>query len=454
MVDEIKGNDEKIEVGVNEAFISEVSKIMGWYNEMPFDPNEVLGVRSSFKTKEEAVRKMDEGDPTLAGLKETMLASILGQEQEVKPHPDDKGEKEYIEAMLKRISSFRDKQKDMLSALFIGNSFTELIYKQESYQNKTVWALDEELGGLIVRPPSNFCYKQKDDGTWDLLFTPYGENIFIESCLIGNEIVLDSRKFKAMTYNAQFGNPIGRGIYNDIYNYWWLKKEEVKLWGLLGEIFVSPSKAITKKDKESNFTTEENGVLKEYANNPRANTTMILPDSQIDVVFFNQNPKDPGDAYKNFIDFCSLSMAYRMHGQGLALNETSGSQAKERVRLKLFNYLTESYIKSFEEFMNFQIIKQLCDLNFENPAYPKFSIVLPEAPDPKEWVEAMEKATGLGAEIPRTWFEEKLGVPNPKDGEDILKVPEKQTGQQFVKFLAEIEEKVQVYMQDERYLTQ
>lgn len=453
-IDEIKSNgNKKIEEGASRAFISEVSKIMGWYNEMPFDPNEVLGVRSSFKTKEEAVRKMDEGDPTLAGLKETMLASILGQEQEIKPHPDDKGENEFTEVMLKRVSNFYDKQKDMLSSLFIGNSFTELIYKQESYKNKTVWGLDEELGGLIVRPPSNFCFNQKEDGTWDLLFTPYGENIFIESCLVGNEIVLDPRKFKVMAYNAQFGNPIGRGIYNDIYNYWWLKKEEVKLWGLLGEIFVSPSKIITKKDKESSFTAPENQVLKDYSKDPRANTTIILPDSQIEVIFLNQNPKDPGDAYKNFIDFCSLSMAYRMHGQGLALNEASGSQAKERVRLKLFNYLTESYIKSFEEFMNFQIIKQLCDLNFENPAYPKFSIVLPEAPDPKEWVEAMEKATGLGAEIPRTWFEEKLGVPNPKDGEDILKIPEKQTGQQFVNFLAEIEEKVQIFMQDEKYLT-
>jgi hypothetical protein len=451
-----KGNgDKNIEQGASKAFItSEVSKIWGWYNDMPFDPNEVLGIRSSFKTKEEAIRKMDEGDPTLAGLKETLIASILGQEQEIKPHPEDKGEKEFIEFMFSRISSKRDKQKDMLTSLFIGNSFTELIYTQEMYENRAVWALDESLGGLIVRPPSSFCFKQKEDGTWDLLFTPYGDNIYIESCLIGNEVVLDRRKFKVMTYNAQFGNPIGRGIYNDIYNYWWLKKEEVKLWGLLGEVFVSPSKIITPKDKEAQFNPSENEELTKYSKNPRANSTIILPLTQVEVTFLNQNPKDPGDAYNNFINFCSLSMAYRMHGQGLALNETSGSQAKERVRLKLFNYLTESYIKSFEEFMNFQIIKQLCDLNFENPAYPKFSIVLPEAPDPKEWVEAMEKATGLGAEIPRTWFEEKLGVPNPKEKEDILKMPEKQGGQQFVKFLEEVEERVQIYMQDEKYLTE
>lgn len=449
-----KANSKKIEEGINKAFISEASKITGWYDEMPFDPNEVLGVRSSFKTKEEAVRKMDEGDPTLAGLKETMLAAILGQADEIKSDSDDKGEKEFIDEMFGRISKFRDKKKNMLSSLFIGNSFTELIYAQETINGRTVWGLDESLGGLIVRPPSSFCFKQKGDGTWDLLYTPCDGNIFIESCFVGNEIVLDSRKFKAMTYNAQFGNPIGRGIYNDIYNYWWLKKEEVKLWGLLGEVFVSPSKIITKKEKEGNFTTEENETLEEYGNNPRANTTIILPDSQVEVVFLNQNPKDPGDAYNNFIMFCSLSMAYRIQGQGLALNESSGSQAKEKVRMKLFNYLTQSYIKSFEDFINDEIIKQLCDLNFENPAYPKFSIVLPEAPDPKEWVEAMEKATALGAEIPRGWFEDKLGIPDQKDGEDILKVPEKQTSQTFAKYLEDIEERMQVYFRDEKYLTE
>jgi len=442
-----KETTKNLKTGINKAFINDKMSISGWLDDMPYDPNEVLGIRSNFLTKEETVRKMDSADPTLAGLKETIIAAILGQEQIYEADADDKGEREFIMDAFNRVSKLRNKHKDMLSAIFIGNSFTELIIKNDNFNGNIVWTLDEDLGGLIVRPPSKFCYKQKEDGTWQLMMNVFG-GFLINEC-IGLEEPLDMRKFKSMTYNAEFGNPIGRGIYNDIYNYWWVKKEEVKMWSLLGEIVVSPKNIFTPKDKDASFTEEENETLGEFCKNPTAFKSIVLPTHQVEVTTLGSNVKAPGEAYDKFINFCNISMAYRMHGQALALNESSGSQAKESVRMQLFNYLTESYIVSFEEFINDEIIKQLCDFNFVNPAYPRFNIIRPESPDPKPWVESMKGAVELGAKVPRNWFETKLGIPNPKEDESILEIKEKVGAQTFNEFLDGLE----THIADYKYLT-
>lgn len=421
----IEQSTKELEKGTSKAFTPTDSVFANFAcDDMPFDPNESLGIKSSFGTKEESIRKMHQVDPVLGGLWYTLEARILGLDRVIEKQEGDKGEKDFIDDAFSRISKWQEKLGDILSAIQIGNSFTELIYMQDG----RFWTLDPTLGGLIVRPPSKFCYKQDKDGTFKLMYDPFGCSIMMMDCMNLNAELLDPRKFKVMTYNAAYGNPIGQGVYNDLYNYWWLKKEEVKLYGLLGEVYVFP-KTIFMPDSPDGYGEGDREIIDGFAKTPTAGTA-IRVERAIRAVILNQNLTDPGKAHEMFINFCNLSMAYRLHGQGLALNEAAGSQAKERVRMELFNFLIESYITGLEYFINNEIIKQLCDLNFENPIYPVWNIVRPEAADPKNWVEAIDLAVKMGTPVGTDWFKGKLGIPDTQEGEDTLETTESESRMQ------------------------
>lgn len=51
---------------------------------------------------------------------------------------------------------------------------------------------------------------------------------------------------------------------------------------------------------------------------------------------------------------------------------------------------------------------------------PRFRFDLDEAEDLTTYAEALPKLTGVGFKIPRVWAHEKLRIPEPKDGEDVL----------------------------------
>jgi hypothetical protein len=440
---ETKNQESKgLETGINKAFLAESDRFT-FCSDEPEDPNEVLGVRSDFRTKEEAVQKMHQSDPVLAGLWYTLVARIIGLDTVIEKREGDKGEAQFIEEQFKAISNWMEKLKDILGAIQLGNSFTELLYIQDGFH----WVLDGSLGGILVRPPSKFCFKQEANGLWQINYNP-NDNWGISMNDCWNGIPLDPRKFKYMTYGAAYSNPHGQGIYNDVYNYWWLKREEVRLWGLLGEGYVFP-KIIIMPEAGETLGEDDLEVIGKLLKKPLAAKGIRL-NKKVIVEILNKNLQDPGKAYDNLINFCNLSIAYRLHGQGLAINEAAGSQAKEGVRMQLFNFLIDSYIMGLEYFINHEIIKQLCDLNFQNPVYPKWNIVRPEAADPKDWVEAMREAVKLGASIGKSWFEEKLGIPDVKEGEETLEAKESPRMQAFTEGIDGIER----FLQDYQYLTQ
>jgi phage gp29-like protein len=53
---------------------------------------------------------------------------------------------------------------------------------------------------------------------------------------------------------------------------------------------------------------------------------------------------------------------------------------------------------------------------------PRFAFDLSEPEDLVAYSEALPKLVGVGFQVPRTWAQDKLHIPQPKDGEDVLKV--------------------------------
>jgi len=56
---------------------------------------------------------------------------------------------------------------------------------------------------------------------------------------------------------------------------------------------------------------------------------------------------------------------------------------------------------------------------------PRFKFDLQEPEDLKYYADALPKLTELGIQVPRQWAQERLGIPEPEGGEDVLQPPQK-----------------------------
>ena len=105
---------------------------------------------------------------------------------------------------------------------------------------------------------------------------------------------------------------------------------------------------------------------------------------------------------------------------------TSSGYAQAKVHDAVRRDLRETRARYIASVITRDLIAPMIRLNFgDSVEVPRFEFTTQDPIDLKAFAEGIDKLVGAGAKIPVAWVNEQSGIPEAKDGEDILVPPTK-----------------------------
>lgn len=350
-------------------------------------------------SSEDLVQKVEEmknADPDFFGLLQTRTLSILSLERVI---VGEGPEADFVREVFSRFENFHGTFFEILSAVSLGYSVTELVWEEENGK----YIIDK----LLVR------YQEK------FMFTETGE-LRIKDPDSTEGIPTHPKKFAVMTFQGKYGNRYGNGLAKRVYWYWYFKKYGLKFWNIFTEKFANPWVVATGVNSADDAEQIDN-FMEDLA-------TMTGVRVSEGVVLELLQAKQSGvDTFEKLIDYLNRAIAVAILGQASSITsgQKGGSYASDKVREAITRGdILGSDILMCENFFNDQPIKWLVDANFNTGNYPKLRIIQKEDVDKKLMAEVVEilSRTFSNLDIPKKWGKELFSIPEVEEGDKVLKV--------------------------------
>jgi phage gp29-like protein len=149
----------------------------------------------------------------------------------------------------------------------------------------------------------------------------------------------------------------------------------------------------------------------------------VIPDSmRID---FTQaaNVTGAGDFFKGLAEWWDKQVSKAVVGQIMSTDDGS-SMAQAMVHNEVRLDLLQADAKAESNTLNRYFVRPWCDLNFApGRPYPRLIIDVPQPEDTKLLVDALEKLVPLGLKVEQSVIRDKLNIPAPAVGAELLGIP-------------------------------
>lgn len=158
------------------------------------------------------------------------------------------------------------------------------------------------------------------------------------------------------------------------------------------------------------------------------NAAGIIPNG-MELEFLNAAEGDPA-AFKLMIEWCEKTQSKAILGGTLTsqADGASSTNALGNVHNEVRKELRDSDAKQVAKTLSRDLVYPIALLNGLVTNWercPRFKFDLQEPEDLKYYADALPKLTELGIQVPRQWAQERLGIPEPEGGEDVLQPPQK-----------------------------
>jgi phage gp29-like protein len=281
--------------------------------------------------------------------------------------------------------SFTDNLLDILDAVAMGWSVSEIVWRLESGEP---WDGYYGLKAL----------KSKDVLGLELLPDEFGnvQKLRQANWLNRSEEGWPPEKFVIFTNRSPYSNPFGQSDLRAAHKAWWLKDWTQRWFAVFMQRSASPTpygtyKAGTPKAQQDAMLT--------ILNNLQSETGMVIPQEW--AVSFLQVAAGSQDAYLRCLEWCDNQIAKAILSQTLTSGEGQrvGSMALGNVHLDVLQAQLRLQRERLCECVNDQLIRRLVDANFETRLYPKLIIVKPEQETTVEYADALFKMSNLGLDV-------------------------------------------------------
>jgi phage gp29-like protein len=372
------------------------------------NPNNFFSHTGALSNVIEQTNKMDETDPYLAGLIQIRKMTLLAKPREIVG--EDSEVKQFVIENFAGITNMHSKLEQMLACLKVGCSMMEMIWHPVGDK---WWIVD-----LLSRKQTQFTFKKKKG------FQPdgdYQDELRARESTLTDGKKLPPNKFLVTTFDEQYGNRWGISLYHRLYWYWFIKRNILNFWQIFLENYVTP--IVVAKG-----TVTDDGVsstLDSFIQNIKNRMGIRIPESI--ALEFVQAKQDGAQTYLDAVAYFDRAMAFLVLGNiSVVDNGTSGSYARDRVKDKVTRKdIIGSDIAMLESVINDCMIPPLVDYNFANVTeYPKFRIIAGEVEDMEMMAKVIEIMSRLGLPITEKFIYETFGMKQPKEGDELLKVPE------------------------------
>lgn len=168
---------------------------------------------------------------------------------------------------------------------------------------------------------------------------------------------------------------------------------------------------------------EDISTLMSAVANLGSDAAAVIPDSmRID---FTQaaNVAGAGDFFKGLAEWWDKQVSKAVVGQTMSTDDGS-SQAQATIHNEVRIDLLQADAKAESNTLNRYFVRPWCDLNFApGRPYPRLIIDVPEPENTKILIEALKTLVPLGLKVEQSVIRDKLNIPAPADGAELLGVP-------------------------------
>lgn len=334
---------------------------------------------------EEQGDKVDPFKPPLEGGEEG------GEEKKASPFEEHR---DFVQFVFDEMEgSFDSKILDVLTALDFGFSVSEKMFGLIDYG-----PFEGKIGlkDLRTRPPDDFEFYTDDYGT------------LAEDGITQNGIRMPRIKFVIYSYRKTFGNLYGNSDLREAYRAWWSKDNMLKMMAIALERYGEPIGVVTH---EGTLTAPQRAEIERFFKELQSRTGVILPKG-VTLEFKNPPPRT-AEAFVPAINLYDQHMriAVLLPGLlGLSGEQATGSFARAVKEFDVFLWILGQLRRDLETLINEQIIKPLCDMNFEieGGKYPKFKFKAVTEDDKRRQFELFITGLSTGALIKGPEDENKL----------------------------------------------
>ncbi len=265
--------------------------------------------------------------------------------------------KVFGEAINQMAGSFYDAINGIMSAMYMGFSLTEKIYKLNVVDGKQWMGIDH----MRLKPPESFYF----------YLDPYGTVIRVTQRMYGQEQDIDLDKFIHFVQNPEWDEQYGRSELRECYRAYFSKDMIIKFQNIHlerfagGFIWAQPAAG-----KSLNPQSPEYANLQASLTNIHTKSSMIVP-SGIDI---NVVEGATTDMYLLTIAQCDKAIAKSLlvpNLLGISEQGQHGSLAQADTQLEAFLWTLEADTARLEDILNDKLFAELGDLNWGDGMYPK-----------------------------------------------------------------------------------
>lgn len=321
--------------------------------------------------------------------------------------------RDYIDEQIDNIKGFNEALGDLLDGVPRGLSVSQII-----------WAINDE-GSVIVKDlkhavQKNFRYGLASDPKSDLSEV---RRITDENLVDG--VSLEPNKWIVHQVRATSGYATQVQLLRTVLWTYLFKNFGWKAFVTYCEIYGIPLRI----GKYPSGTVDEKATneLKVALRSLGVDASGIFPDNMTIEIIEAAKSGGTESVHTKLIELATKGYAKAILGHTGSSESTPGKLGSEDAAKEVKFDLIAADAEALAYTLSDQLIRPWVDFQFgpqDNYPFFKFSVTEPE--DLNITAEYLAKAQNMGADIPKSWFKKKFGMPEPEKGEEILQ-PRQQT---------------------------
>jgi phage gp29-like protein len=133
-----------------------------------------------------------------------------------------------------------------------------------------------------------------------------------------------------------------------------------------------------------------------------------------------------GEVFKTLAEYLDQQVSKVVLGQTATTDAIAGGHAVGKIHNEVRRDIMAADADMLQGTLNRDLVRPIVLLNNGPPLkgrFPKIRIGLPEAADIKVLGDALQILVPMGMKVPVKWARDKIGAPEPDEGEDVLTAP-------------------------------